>query len=137
MGNWIPGDPTLVAQILKISAAFSPPPPEGFISPVLWGVVDTVRERFGSAGIPSDAITCATASYTFRFPGPPAMLLDAFRRYYGPTMNAFDAAARAGREQALHAQLLALFEAQNQGDPEETIIPANYLHVTVEKPAGK
>src|SRR5258708_29125928 len=28
MGNWIPGDPTLVAQILKISSANSPPPPE-------------------------------------------------------------------------------------------------------------
>src|SRR5215510_9379070 len=36
MGNWIPNDPTLVAQILKISSAYSPPPPEGFISPMLW-----------------------------------------------------------------------------------------------------
>src|SRR5262249_21550323 len=31
MGNWIPGDPTLVAQILRISSAYSPPPPEGFV----------------------------------------------------------------------------------------------------------
>lgn len=37
MGNWIPNDPTLVAQILKISAAYAPPPPEGFISPMTWG----------------------------------------------------------------------------------------------------
>ncbi|HZM34635.1 MAG TPA: class I SAM-dependent methyltransferase, partial [Burkholderiales bacterium] len=29
MGNWIPNDPTLVAQILKISASYTPPPPEG------------------------------------------------------------------------------------------------------------
>jgi SAM-dependent methyltransferase len=34
MGNWIPNDPTLIAQILKISAAYSPPPLEGFISPM-------------------------------------------------------------------------------------------------------
>ena len=38
MGNWIPGDPTLVAQILKISSAYSPPPPDGFVSPMAWGV---------------------------------------------------------------------------------------------------
>src|SRR6266571_2993813 len=37
MGNWIPNDPTLVAQILKISSAYSPPPPEGFVSPMTWG----------------------------------------------------------------------------------------------------
>ena len=29
MGNWIPKDPTLVAQILKISAAYTPPPLRG------------------------------------------------------------------------------------------------------------
>ena len=46
MGNWIPNDPTLVAQILKISASYSPPPPEGFVSPVTWGVEENVVERF-------------------------------------------------------------------------------------------
>jgi ubiquinone/menaquinone biosynthesis C-methylase UbiE len=38
MGNWIPNDPTFVAQILKISSAYSPPPPEGFVSPMTWGI---------------------------------------------------------------------------------------------------
>jgi hypothetical protein len=28
MGNWIPNDPTLTAQILKISSAYTLPPPE-------------------------------------------------------------------------------------------------------------
>src|SRR5229473_813440 len=50
MGNWIPGDPTLVAQILKISASYSPPPPEGFISPMTWGIENNVIERFAGAG---------------------------------------------------------------------------------------
>jgi hypothetical protein len=54
MGNWIPNDPTLVAQILKISAAYSPPPPEGFINPMTWGVESHVIERFTSAGIAAD-----------------------------------------------------------------------------------
>jgi ubiquinone/menaquinone biosynthesis C-methylase UbiE len=46
MGNWIPNDPTLVAQILKISSAYTPPPPEGFVSPMTWGVESHVIERF-------------------------------------------------------------------------------------------
>src|SRR2546429_1566861 len=51
MGNWIPNDPTLVAQILRISSAYSPPPPEGFISPMSWGVESHVTDRFGAAGV--------------------------------------------------------------------------------------
>jgi ubiquinone/menaquinone biosynthesis C-methylase UbiE len=37
MGNWIPGDPTLVAQVMRISSGYSPPPPPGFVSPMVWG----------------------------------------------------------------------------------------------------
>src|SRR5216117_4395549 len=58
MGNWIPGDPTFVAQILKISSAYSPPPPESFVSPMTWGIEDQVKERFTAAGIPADRIGC-------------------------------------------------------------------------------
>src|SRR5215470_10026558 len=82
MGNWIPGDPTLVAQILKISANYTPPPPEGFISPVTWGVEENVRERFGAAGAKDDGIACERATYVFRYPAPPATFLEAFRDYY-------------------------------------------------------
>jgi SAM-dependent methyltransferase len=131
MGNWIPGDPTLVAQILKISAAYTPPPPEGFVSPVTWGVEETVRERFAAAGIGPESIAFERCTWLFRHPGPPAEFLDMFRLYYGPTMNAFEAAARDGREEDLHAELAELFEAQNRGGPERTEIPATYLKVTV------
>ena len=57
MGNWIPNDPTLVAQILRISSAYTPPPPEGFVSPMTWGVESHVVERFAGAGIPVEKIT--------------------------------------------------------------------------------
>lgn len=133
MGNWIPGDPTLVARILQISAAYTPPPPEGFISPVTWGLEDNVRERFGQAGVPADAIRCERATYTFRHDGPPSEFLAVFRDYYGPTMNAFEAAAANGRRDDLQSELEALFESQNRGGPDRTEIPATYLkvHVTV------
>jgi len=132
MGNWIPGDPTLVAQILKVSAAYSPPPPEGFVSPMLWGVEDTVIERFGVAGVPEENISFERATYTFEFPGSPSEFLALFRMYYGPTMNAFEAAAANGREADLHTELAALFSAHNRsGSESSTSIPATFLLVTV------
>src|SRR5206468_6342823 len=103
MGNWIPGDPTLVAQILKVSAAYTPPPPAGFVSPMAWGDESEVRDRFAGAGIAPGSIAFERATWFFRHDGPPAELLDIFRRFYGPTMNAFEAAANAGRERELRA----------------------------------
>ena len=74
MGNWIPNDPTLVAQILKISSSYSPPPPEGFISPMTWGVENNVIERFAGAGVPKEKISFARDTYTFNYPGAPSEL---------------------------------------------------------------
>jgi SAM-dependent methyltransferase len=132
MGNWIPGDPTLVAQILKISSAFSPPPPEGFVSPMTWGMVDEVIERFSAAGIPKDNITCEPDTFVFDAPVSPTEYLTWFRDYYGPTMNAFDAAESSGRAADLFGELDALFNAQNiSGDANTTSIPATFLRVSV------
>lgn len=130
MGNWIPGDPTLVAQLLRISSAYSPPPPEGFVSPVTWGVEDHVAERFGAAGVVRERISFARETWTFHFPGTPAGFLARFREYYGPTMNAFEAAEKAGRAADLQRELEALFESQNQSG-DATRIAATYLLVTV------
>ena len=132
MGNWIPNDPTLVAQILKISSSYSPPPPEGFVSPMTWGVEDNVIERFTAAGVPEENISFARDTYTFTYPGRPAELLDVFRTYYGPTMNAFEAAAADGREAELAAELETLFNGQNASASEgATSIAATFLRVTV------
>jgi len=132
MGNWIPNDPTLVAQILKISASYSPPPPEGFVSPMTWGMEDEVVERFGAAGIPKERISFQRNTYTFHYPGSPAELVADFRTYYGPTMNAFAAAEANGRADELQAELEQLFEAQNTSE-DATSIPATFLRVTVQR----
>jgi SAM-dependent methyltransferase len=132
MGNWIPDDPTLVAQLLKISAAYAPPPPEGFVSPMRWGVEADVLERFAAAGVPRESVSFARETYTFRFPGSPPAFVSEFRRFYGPTMSAFEAAETSGRADALARDLEALFIAQNRsGRPDQTTIPATYLRVTV------
>src|SRR5690242_3547045 len=79
MGDWSANDPTLVAQILKISSAYSPPPPEGFISPMTWGVEKNVSERFAGAGISPEKISCVKDTYVFNFPGTPPEFVAAFR----------------------------------------------------------
>jgi ubiquinone/menaquinone biosynthesis C-methylase UbiE len=132
MGNWIPNDPTLVAQILKISAAYSPPPPDGFVSPMTWGIENNVLERFGTAGVPKENITFVRDTYTFNFAAKPAQLVDAFRKYYGPTMNAFEAAEKNGRASDLQAELEGLFNSQNKSTNNDTTsIPATFLRITV------
>jgi ubiquinone/menaquinone biosynthesis C-methylase UbiE len=131
MGNWIPNDPTLVAQLLRISSSYSPPPPEGFISPITWGVEANVIERFGSAGIPQHWIAFARDTYYFNYPGSPSGLMGEFRDFYGPTMNAFAAAEQSGRADELTRELDALFAAQNTSTT-GTSIPATFLRVTVQ-----
>jgi hypothetical protein len=132
MGNWIPNDPTLVAQVLKISSAYTPPPPEGFISPMTWGVEGNVIERFGAAGIAKERISFLRDTYVFNFPGSPSRFVELFRDYYGPTMNAFEAAGKNGKAGDLQKELDILFNNHNKsGSRDTTSIPATFLRVTV------
>lgn len=132
MGNWIPGDPTLVAQILKISSAYTPPPPEGFISPMLWGVEDHVTERFVQAGVSKENISFIKDTFTFNAAYSPIEFVNVFRKYYGPTMNAFEAAEKNGNAAQLQEELETLFNTQNKSaNKNATSIPATFLRVTV------
>jgi SAM-dependent methyltransferase len=133
MGNWIPGDPTVVAQILKISAAYSPPPPAGFISPMLWGVEKEVTERFEGAGIAKDKISFVRDTYVFNYRGAPAAYVQEFRNFYGPTMNAFAAAEANGKAADLQKELETLFNTQNTSGKDMTSLPATFLRVTVKR----
>ena len=132
MGNWIPNDPTLVAQVLKISSRYTPPPPEGFVSPMTWGIEEHVIERFAESGVPAENVSFLRDTFTFNFPGPPAQLVAEFRKYYGPTMNAFEAAEKTGRAAELQHELEELFNSQNSSPRQNvTSISATFLRVTV------
>lgn len=130
MGNWIPGDPTLVAQILKVSSAYTPAPPEGFISPMTWGVESNVIERFEKAGIPKENISFERETFVFNADYTPTEFLANFRNYYGPTMNAYEAAEKNGKATELQTELEKLFNSQNT-KAKGTSIPATFLKVTV------
>jgi ubiquinone/menaquinone biosynthesis C-methylase UbiE len=133
MGNWIPNDPTFVSQVLKISSAFMPPPPEGFVSPMTWGVDTHIIERFGRAGVPKEKISMVKDTFFFIAPDKsPTQVIEIFRRFYGPTMNAFEAAQQNGKEEELHRQLVELANSQNQAKDGGTKIPATFLRVTVQ-----
>jgi len=133
MGNWIPNDATsFVSQLLKISSSFTPPPPEGFVSPMTWGVETHIVERFGQAGVPKEQISMVKDTFHFlSHDKSPAAFIESFRRFYGPTMNAFEAAQKSGKVEDLHNQLVELAAAQNKSTDRGTSIPATFLRVTV------
>jgi hypothetical protein len=132
MGNWIPNDPTFVSQVLKISSEFMPPPPEGFISPMTWGVESYIIERFGQAGVPKESISIVRDTYYFTSPDKsPTQFIELFETFYGPTMNAVEAARKNGKEQELHSKLVELAIAQNKSGNAGTLIPATFMRVMV------
>jgi len=132
MGNWIPNDPTFVSQVLKISSAFTPPPPEGFVSPMTWGVKSHIIERFGQAGVPKENISMVKDTYYFASPDKsPTQFIELFEKFYGPTMNAVEAAGKNGKAEELHNQLVELANAQNKSKDAGTFIPATFMRVTV------
>ena len=132
MGNWIPNDPTFVSQLLKISSSFMPPPPEGFVSPMTWGVESHIIERFGQAGVPKENISMAKDTFYFiSSDKSPTQFIDLFSQFYGPTMNAFEAAQKIGKVEELRNQLVELAKAQNKSTDNSTSIPATFLRVTI------
>ena len=132
MGNWIPNDPTFVSQLLKVSSAFTPPPPEGFVSPMTWGVESNIIERFGKAGVPEEKISMVRDTYYFANPEKsPAQFIQLFEEYYGPTMNAVEAAQKNGKFEELHNQLVELANSQNKSKDAGTFIPATFMRITV------
>jgi ubiquinone/menaquinone biosynthesis C-methylase UbiE len=131
MGNWIPNDRTFVSQLLKVSSAFAPPPPDGFVSPMTWGVESLILERFGQAGVPKENISMVKDTYYFAHSEKsPTEFIALFERFYGPTMNAVEAARKDRREGELHSQLITLAKAQNKSNA-GTLIPATFMRVTV------
>jgi hypothetical protein len=101
---------------------------------MLWGVESHVTERFGKAGIPAENISFEKDTYTFNAPFSPTELVERFRNYYGPTMNAFEAAEKDGKAADLQRELEELFNRENRsGDSGRTSIPATFLRVTVKR----
>lgn len=122
MGNWTPSG--FVGQMFKIVGKHVPPPAI-FPSPVLWGVEDEVRARFGDTV--SD-LKLTKRMFPFRYPFTPEEVVDFFIAYYGPTVRA-NAALEGEKREAFRNELIAHWTAANTATDGTTAVEAEYLEV--------
>jgi ubiquinone/menaquinone biosynthesis C-methylase UbiE len=122
MANWTPGG--FIGQMFKIVGKHVAPAP-GMPSPLLWGDEATVRERFNGS---VSELQLTPRLMTFSFPFTPSEVVEAFRRYYGPTYKAFGALDEKGQT-ALRQELEQLWSAHNQSQNGVTRVESEYLEV--------
>jgi len=126
MANWTPTG--FIGQMFKMTASHVPPP-AGMSSPVLWGVEQTVRERFGSA---VTSLETTPRNILFNFPFSPTEVVEHFRNYYGPTQKAFGALDEKGQS-ALRSDLEKLWTDNNRATDGTTEVESEYLEVIAVK----
>jgi SAM-dependent methyltransferase len=121
MGNWTPQG--FVGQMFKITSRHAPPPP-GMPAPALWGDEKIVTERLGA----KTHLKMTKQHLPFDYPFPPSDAVAFFRKYFGPTQMTFARLDEAGQK-ALAADLTEHWTQNNKGDPNHTVIKAEYLEV--------
>ena len=104
------------------------PPPAGIDSPLLWGTEARLRQLFASD---IESMRARRRHVVFRYPSPEAWL-ETWRRFYGPTLKAFDAVGEAGRD-ALEADLLDLVDDFNDATDGTMAVPSEYLEAVLER----
>lgn len=122
MANWTPEG--FVGQMFKIMGTHVPPSPL-MPAPVLWGKEDIVRERLRD-GI--SALHMTKRIYEFKYPFPPAAVVEFFREYYGPTNRGFASLPEEGQA-ALRRDLENLWTEHNLAADGTTRVEAEYLEV--------
>jgi ubiquinone/menaquinone biosynthesis C-methylase UbiE len=127
LASWTPAG--FIGQMFGVVSQYVAPP-AGVASPVLWGTEEHVAELFG------DQIAEAHSTqrvYTFRFASAEEYVAY-FRRWYGPTLKAFDALDATGQRK-LAADLTALahdFDTHRSGD---VAIRSTYLETVLTRRA--
>jgi SAM-dependent methyltransferase len=126
MANWTPDG--FVGQMFRTGGKHVPPPPN-MPPPVKWGDEETVRERLrdGIADLQLKRQMCQ-----FKFPFPPAEVVEFFRTYFGPTQRAFDA-LDSGGQAALRSDLEKLWTEHNKATDNTTHVEGEYLEVIATK----
>ena len=122
MANWTPAG--FIGQMFKTMSGHVTPP-AGMPSPLMWGVEENVRQRFG-LGISN--LEAKTQMVTFAFPFSPAEVVEHFRLYYGPTQKAFETLDES-KQAALRKDLEALWSEHNRATDGTTHVESEYLEV--------
>jgi 2-polyprenyl-3-methyl-5-hydroxy-6-metoxy-1,4-benzoquinol methylase len=121
MANWTATG--FIGQMFKIISRFITP--ANMPSPLLWGDEATVEERFGPEVI---ELHLLRRNHVFRYPFPPADVVDFFRLYYGPVNRAFASLDDSGRK-AMYRELVSLWSAHNLARGSFTVVEAECLEV--------
>ena len=114
-----------IGQLFKVIAKHVPPP-AGLRSPILWGTEARLRELFGDEVA---ELWLEKRYYTFRSRSPQAFV-DDWKRWYGPTLKAFDAVGEAGAP-ALEADILDLIARFNRATDGSMVVPSEYLEAVI------
>lgn len=124
LANWTPEG--FIGKMFSVFKAHLPPPPAGVPSPMDWGNETIVRERL-KQGFTNVRLTRRMAM--MRYPFPPAETVEFFRKYYGPTLRAFESLPE-NAQTALRRDLVDLQTRHNRAtEPGTTEVAAEYLEV--------
>lgn len=128
LANWTPQG--FLGKMFSIFKAHLPPPPAGVPSPMEWGTEEIVERRLHT-GFTDLRLSRHVAH--MRYPFSPAGTVEFFRKYYGPTLRAFEALTPEAQE-ALHRDLVELQTKHNISQvPGTTEVAAEYLQVVATK----
>jgi SAM-dependent methyltransferase len=114
-----------IGQVFRINGRHVPPP-AGVRSPVQWGTEVRLRELFGGA---IGSLTVQKRQYVFRYRSPEAYL-DYWKRFYGPTLKAFEGVGAIGAP-ALERDLLELIGQFNRATDGTMVVPTEYLEAVI------
>jgi ubiquinone/menaquinone biosynthesis C-methylase UbiE len=124
LASWTPDG--FIGEMFGVITRHVPGPP-GVASPMLWGTEQHLLDLFSPAIADARSVerTC-----TWRFTSAEEFVAF-FRRWYGPTLKAFEAAGDDGRD-ALAADLADLARrGDRNGDGGSIAIPASYLQTVL------
>lgn len=120
LASWTPTG--FIGEMFRTTGALVPPP-AGLSSPMRWGEENNLVAMFGD-GI--TAIRSTERVCTFRFKSGEEFV-SFFRRWYGPTLKAFESLDEGGQKQ-LAQNLADLARKWNTSiDPGSITVPATYL----------
>ncbi len=121
----------MVGRMFGTSASFMPPPPEGFVPPVMWGVEDHVRSLFAGTGA---ELSFEPRAVPFEGDSVEAWLTRD-EKDLGPAVMAKAALEQQGRYDELRRALIDLYEEFNEATDGSFRGSAEYL-VTVARLPG-
>jgi ubiquinone/menaquinone biosynthesis C-methylase UbiE len=119
LATWVPDG--FIGQMLKVVTAHVPPP-AGVASPLLWGTEAHLAELFGDS---ISELECTERTFTFRFRSAEEFV-SFFRKFYGPTLKAFEAVGAAGSDALFRdlVELVGRFTGTTEGP---VAIPSTWL----------